>query len=112
MTTADPPVPGLTVFAESLTTSHPRDGDTPRIERLFAGAGATVVRLSFTAGQRMDDHRAAAPILLQIHSGEVEFGVGAEVVLLSPGSALHLEGGITHRVVARTDSVVSLIVLR
>lgn len=99
-------------YVDGLATAHPVDGDGPRIERLFAGSGATVVRLTFRAGQRMDDHKAGFPILVSTVSGEIEFGFGDSVVHLIAGSAVHVEAGVGHRLVAQTDAVVTLVVLR
>lgn len=107
----EPQVTGLTVVS-GLATPHLTDGDTPRIERLASGTGATVVRISFAEGQTMEDHRSAAPILVQVTAGEIDFEVSGETVTLTPGTAIHLEGGITHRLVAKRESVVALVVLR
>lgn len=100
------------VHIEGLTTFAPKDGPTPRIERLSAGPGVTVVRLSFTPGQVLDDHKAAAPILVQGVSGRVTFETGGHAITLEPGVAVNLDAGIVHRLEAVEDSVVALFVLR
>lgn len=97
---------------EGLADLNAQAGDTPRIERMAAGPGATVVRLSFVAGQTMEEHRAGFPILVQGAAGHVTFEVGEESMALVPGTAVHVEAGIMHRLVAVEDSVVTLIVLR
>lgn len=97
---------------EGLADLNAQSGDTPRIERLAAGPGATVVRLSFTAGQTMEEHRAGFPILVSGAAGHVTFEVGGESIELVPGTAVHVEAGIMHRLVATEDSVVTLVVLR
>lgn len=107
----------MTVDAElvqiaGLAVFHPQDGPTPRIERLSAGPGVTVVRLSFAAGQVLDDHKAAAPILVQGITGKVSFETQGSAVDLVPGTAVNLDAGIVHRLVAAEDSVVALFVLR
>jgi quercetin dioxygenase-like cupin family protein len=105
---AEPVLTHLDVLADA----KPSDGDRPRVEKLAAVTGATVVRLVFTAGQVMDDHRAGAPILVQTVTGDITFGTADETVSLVPGSVVHLDSGITHRLVANTDSVVLLTILR
>ncbi|WP_305093105.1 cupin [Prescottella sp. R16] len=100
------------VRIDGLTTFAPKDGPVPHIERLSAGPGVTVVRLSFTAGQILDDHKAAAPILVQGLMGKVAFETQDASVDLVPGSAVNLDTGIVHRLVAAEDSVVVLCVLR
>lgn len=100
------------VHIEGLTTFAPKEGPAPRVERLSAGPGVTVVRLSFTAGQILDDHKAGAPILVQGVSGRVTFETGGRAVTLEPGVAVNLDAGIVHRLEAAEDSVVLLFVLR
>lgn len=97
---------------EGLADLNAQSGDTPRIERLAAGPGATVVRLSFAAGQTMEEHRAGFPILVSGAAGHVTFEVGGQSIELVPGTAVHVEAGIMHRLVANADSVVTLVVLR
>lgn len=105
-------VDGKLTRIEGLTELHPVEGDRPNIEKLAAATGATVVRLSFTAGQRMDDHKAGAPILVQTVTGDISFATADETVALVPGTAVHVDAGIVHRLVANTDSVVQLTILR
>lgn len=102
---------GVTLV-DGLATANPADGDGPRVERLFAGAGATVVRLTFRAGQRMDDHKAGRPILVSVQSGDVEFGFDDRLEHLTPGSVAHVDAGVVHRLIAQTDAVATLVVLR
>ncbi|MDI9916116.1 cupin [Rhodococcus sp. IEGM 1379] len=104
-------VPGLTVI-DGLDSANFQDGETPRIEKLTAATGSTVIRISFTAGQEMKDHRSPFPILVHGAVGEVEFTVADHTVSLVPGTAVHVEGGVTHRLFAKQDSVVTLVVLR
>ncbi len=76
------------------------------------GHRCTVVRLSFVAGQTMDDHKAGAPILVQAVTGDISFSTADETVSLVPGTAVHVDAGIVHRLVANADSVVQLTILR
>lgn len=97
---------------EAISELNPKDGEVPRIEKLATVDGATVIRIGFTAGQVMDDHRAPAPILVQGITGDVSFSTADETVSLIPGTAVHLGGGVVHKLVANTDSVVMLTILR
>ena len=103
---------GVLTHLDVLAEAKPADGDGPRVEKLAAVTGATVVRLVFTAGQVMDDHRAGAPILVQAVSGDISFGTADETVSLKPGTVVHLDAGIVHRLVANVDSVALLTILR
>lgn len=102
---------GLTVI-DGLGDGNCQEGDAPRIDKLAAVSGATVVRISFAQGQSMKDHRSATPILVQGTVGEVEFTVADTTVSLVPGTAVHVEAGVSHRLHAQQDSVLTLIILR
>ena len=95
-----------------LRESNPQDGSSPRIERLGNEDGVTVVRLSFRAGQTMEDHQARFPILVQGQTGAVTFGTADRTVTLVPGTAVHVDTGVVHRLEAVEDSVLTLLVLR
>jgi quercetin dioxygenase-like cupin family protein len=103
---------GKMTVIDGLTALNAQDGDVPRLEKLASGAGATVIRIGFTAGQVMKDHRAPAPILVQATSGDVSFSTDDRTVTLEPGTAVHVDTGIMHKLVANTDSVVILTLLR
>lgn len=102
---------GIT-YIEGIAELNAKDGDAPHIEKLVKVTGATVIRIGFTAGQVMDDHRAPAPILVQGIVGDVSFSTADESVSLVPGTAVHLDGGVVHKLVAKSDSVVMLTLLR
>ncbi|MFD1813464.1 cupin [Rhodococcus gannanensis] len=95
-----------------LRDANTQDGTAPRIERVAAVAGVTVVRLSFRAGQSMEDHKARFPILVQGQSGHVTFATADRTVDLVPGVAVHVDAELTHRLQAVEDSVITLLVLR
>ncbi|MGI9209947.1 MAG: cupin [Rhodococcus sp. (in: high G+C Gram-positive bacteria)] len=111
MTTTNGKDGKLTVI-EGLATLNPQTGDTPRIEKLASGTGATVIRISFTAGQTMADHQAMFPIVVQTVVGDISFGTEEQTVSLVPGTAVHVDAGIVHRIYANIDSVVMLTILR
>lgn len=99
-------------FIEGLADLHPKDGDAPHIQKLETVEGATLIRLGFTAGQVMDEHRAPAPILVQGLVGDITFSTADRTVNLVPGTVLHLGGGVVHKLVANTDSVALLTLLK
>jgi len=103
---------GEITVIEGLADLNAQPGDAPRIEKLASGAGATVIRIGFSAGQTMADHRAQFPILVQTITGDISFGTEDRTVPLVPGVAVHVDAGIVHRLVANTDSVVMLTILR
>ncbi|GED96730.1 cupin domain-containing protein [Gordonia crocea] len=105
-TPTDTVVTGLADTALSLPESS-----GPDIKALAHLNGATVVRLSFRAGQTMAEHTARWPILVVSQAGRVEFTVGDQTTVLTPGSAIHVEAEISHSLTATEDSALSLIVL-
>ncbi|MDO4686844.1 MAG: cupin domain-containing protein [Corynebacterium sp.] len=67
--------------------------------------------MTFQAGQSLEDHRSAHPIMVQCLKGEVVFSVGDRKETLTPGHVLHLPAQVTHRVDANQDSVFLLSML-
>lgn len=55
-----------------------------------------VVRIAFRKGDVMADHHAPAPIMVLGQTGEVEFDVGGETLLIKPGTAVSVEANISH----------------
>ncbi|HEY9315307.1 cupin domain-containing protein [Williamsia sp.] len=86
--------------------------ERPKIDVVARVAGANVVHLSLRAGQVMADHRSAMPILVIGQRGLIEFSVGGERVELSPGTAVNVAAGVTHKLVAVEDSAATLLVLK
>ncbi|GAB09633.1 hypothetical protein GOARA_044_00070 [Gordonia araii NBRC 100433] len=87
------------------------DASGPDIKALAHLNGATVVRLSFRAGQSMPSHTARWPILVLGQAGRVEFTVDDTMTVLTPGTAIHVDAEVTHALTATEDSALSLIVL-
>lgn len=92
------------------------EGEGPDISVLARTEGATVIRLSFRAGQVMKDHKAGKPILVVGQLGEVDFTVydssdAGATTRLAPGKAIHVDARVTHALSAATDAVLTLLVL-
>ncbi|WP_278262673.1 cupin domain-containing protein [Nocardia sp. AG03] len=106
----------MSTLVTDTTTWQPKDGDLPNIQRLLAGPGITLVRLSFRAGQVLDEHRAPGPILISCVSGVIDLDVTAggatEAHRLEPGATIYLAAGDPHRLEARADAVVHLTLQR
>lgn len=73
---------------------------------------ATVIRLSFRNGDLMDDHHAPAPILVLAQSGTIKFTAGGKTMEIKPGTAVHVDAGNVHSLLAdEGPAVVILVVL-
>lgn len=57
---------------------------------------ASIVRISFRKGDVMADHHAPAPIMVLGQTGEVEFDVGGETLLVKPGTAVSVAANVSH----------------
>lgn len=57
---------------------------------------ASVVRIAFRKGDVMANHHAPAPIMVLGQTGEVEFDVAGETLLIKPGTAISVEANVSH----------------
>ena len=73
-----------------------------RTRRIFKGAGVTLIRLAFDAGQVMKEHTAVAPILVQVLSGHAAMHLGDERIDLPAGAIIHIDTKVPHSVEAVT----------
>lgn len=105
-----------TVLATDTTAWHPRDGGLPNAERLLRGPGLNLVRISFRQGQILEEHRAPGPILVHCVVGTIDLDVtiatGKKTHHLESGTVLHIAGGCPHRLTARHDAVVHVVLHR
>lgn len=86
-------------------------GARPGVKKALVGHGVRVVMFRFAAGQVLDEHKAAFPILVQCLSGTVEFVAGEQSATLVPGAAANLDAMVLHEVRAVTDAVFQLVML-
>jgi uncharacterized protein (DUF2249 family)/quercetin dioxygenase-like cupin family protein len=94
----------IAVDAEALLRAQPIEAGKVRSRRIFAGAGATMMRLSLDAGESLREHVATTPILVQVLSGQVALVVGREHIDLTTGAIIHLDANLPHAVEALTKS--------
>lgn len=86
-------------------------GARPGVKKALVGHGARVVMFRFAAGQVLDEHKAAFPILVQCLQGTVDFVSGDQTVTLGPGSVANLDAMVLHEVRAVTDALFQLVML-
>ena len=73
---------------------------------------AKVIRISFRDGDEIADHHAPGPILVLGQSGKVKFTVRGTTKVIEPGSAIQVDAGVTHSLLADDgEAVVTLIVM-
>jgi quercetin dioxygenase-like cupin family protein len=93
----------------------------PEVELLGRASGAALTRLTFRDGDVMADHRTAAPILLFGQAGTINVTVTPADpadsaddpvhLTLTPGTALHIDGGRVHSLTATGPAAATLVVL-
>ncbi|HWU45421.1 MAG TPA: DUF2249 domain-containing protein [Humibacter sp.] len=88
--------------ADALIGLLPVNPDHVASRRILKASGVAVVRLTLDAGQIMDEHQAAVPVLIQVLTGEAEIEVGSSRARLAAGGLLYLDAGARHAVRART----------
>lgn len=104
--TSTAPAP-YTLIAENtaaILSALPVEPAALRTTRIFKGAGAKVVKLSFDTGQIMKEHTAAVPILVQVVAGHVTFTVGGEALDMPTGAIIHVDAKVPHSLEAHTAS--------
>lgn len=89
---------------DNLFYSEEKVQITPILETEFCKE----IRIVFTSGQVMKDHKTSFPISVEILEGQIDFGVGEEIYSLIRGDIVALEGGVMHNLSAKSDSVVRL----
>ena len=59
-------------------------------------------------GQEMKEHQTSYPIVVELLSGEIIFGVKGEEYEVKSGGLLTLSGGVPHHLLAKEESVIRL----
>lgn len=92
----------------SLTENRQYNDNKPSVELLFETSFSKEIRILFKEGQIMKEHQTPFPIIVEIFEGKIDFGVNGQVLSLSKGDLIALEGGVPHDLKALEDSVVRL----
>lgn len=66
------------------------------------------IRILFRTGQLMKEHKAGFPITVEVHEGEIDFGVQGERITLKAGDLISLDANVPHDLLANQDSIVRL----
>ena len=80
----------------------------PMIKVLFETEFTKEIRIAMKAGVLMKKHQTSFPIVVELVEGKVDFGVNDQVLNLSKGDLIALDGGVLHDLVSKEDAIVRL----
>lgn len=84
------------------------DGEKPNITVLMETAFSKEIRIVFDENQFMKEHKAPFPIIVEIFSGEIVFGVHGKTHTLKSGDLITLDALVPHDLKATKKSIVRL----
>jgi len=88
----------------------PDEGTLSKV--LFKDDRLRVVLFAFDQDQTLSEHTATVPAVVQVLSGRLRIGLGADSVEARPGSWLHMPANLPHSVTALEPSVMVLSMIR
>ena len=79
---------------------------------LFSSDLVKAVLFGFAPGQELSEHTASTPAILHFVRGQADLVLGGEPRSAAPGTWVHLAARLPHSVLARTEVVMLLLLLR
>jgi quercetin dioxygenase-like cupin family protein len=92
----------------SLLTNLEFNSEKPTITVLLETNNTKEIRIAMKTGNLMKKHQTPFPIVIEIFDGEIDFGVNNEVLTLTKGDIIALDGAVPHDLKATKDSIVRL----
>jgi quercetin dioxygenase-like cupin family protein len=79
---------------------------------VFQDERLKTVLFGFGAGQELSEHTASKPAVMHFLSGEADVMLANESVAAKPGTWVHMAAGLPHSIVAKTPTVMLLMLLK
>lgn len=100
------------IAVANLAELIPLTADATVTKTLYDSPTARLVLFAMDAGQRLTDHSAAKPALVQVLEGCIEFEVGGQTHKLGPSWWVAMPAGEVHAVLATQPSRFLLTLLK
>lgn len=88
----------------------PPDGIISRT--VFQDERLKTVLFGFGAGQELSEHTASKPAVMHFLSGEADVTLGSESLAATAGTWIHMAAGLPHSIVAKSPTVMLLMLLK
>jgi quercetin dioxygenase-like cupin family protein len=92
----------------SITDQLVFQTDKPAISVLLETDHSKEVRIAMRKGQKMKEHKAPSPIVIELFDGEIEFGVNGKKLELKKGDLIALEANVPHDLYCTKDCIIRL----
>ncbi len=92
----------------SLLANLEFNSEKPTITVLLETNNTKEIRIAMKTGNLMKKHQTPFPIVVEIFDGAIDFGVNGEVLTLTKGDIIALDGAVPHDLKATKDSIVRL----
>ena len=79
---------------------------------IFQNDDIKAVVFGFGPGDEMSEHTASKPAILHFLQGEVELTLGDDTFAAQAGSWIHMAAGLPHTVLAKTPTIMLLLLLK
>jgi len=103
-------VPGFVADLNESLPAIPADSIVSRT--LYGDEQIKAVLFGFAAGQELSEHTAATPAVLHILRGEADLTLAGERRVAGPGTWVRMPARLPHALVARTELVMLLLLLK
>ena len=80
----------------------------PLIKVLFETEFTKEIRISMAESTVMKEHKTSFPIVVHVLEGKIDFGLNGEIMPLSSGDLIALDGNIPHDLKAVEKSIIRL----
>ena len=84
------------------------DATRVKTKMLIETSFSKEIQILLSVGQVMKEHKTPFPILIHLLEGNIDLGVQGKINLMKAGDIIALEGGISHDLTAKENSIIRL----